>query len=86
VNPPERPREPRLDLLLIVLSGDATPGEAFMRLYASAQDPRALYRGARRELLRYGYIEERYGNWFYYPGPRTSGIFIRGIILNSYTI
>ncbi|MGC8696638.1 MAG: hypothetical protein ACP5UD_09585, partial [Conexivisphaera sp.] len=43
VNPPERPREPRLDLLLIVLSGDRTPGEAFTRLYAGARDPGALY-------------------------------------------
>ncbi|MGC8614166.1 MAG: hypothetical protein ACP5L2_08060, partial [Conexivisphaera sp.] len=34
VNPPERPREPRLDLLLIVLSGDRTPMAAFLRLYA----------------------------------------------------
>ncbi|MGC8848731.1 MAG: hypothetical protein ACP5QE_07805 [Conexivisphaera sp.] len=75
VNPPEMAREPRLDLLLIVLSGDATPGEAFMRLYASARDPRALYMRARRELLRYGYIEDKYGNRFYYPGPRMRFLF-----------
>ncbi|MGC9178399.1 MAG: hypothetical protein ACP5G6_08355 [Conexivisphaera sp.] len=75
VNPPERPREPRLDLLLIVLSGDRTPREAFTHLHAGAQDPRALYMRARRELLKYGYIEDRYGNRFYYPGSRMRFLF-----------
>jgi hypothetical protein len=85
VNPPERPREPRLDLLLIVLSGDRTPQAAFLRLWEGARNPVALYRRARGELLRYGYIEERYGNWFYYPGPRTRTI-LTGVISNNYII
>ncbi|BBE42473.1 hypothetical protein NAS2_1084 [Conexivisphaera calida] len=70
VDPPTRPREPRLDLLLIVLSGDHTPRAAFVRLWGGAVgDPGAVYQRARRELPRYGYIEDD-GHWRYYPGPR----------------
>ncbi|MGC8970295.1 MAG: hypothetical protein ACP5LG_07075 [Conexivisphaera sp.] len=82
VNPPERPREPHLDLLLIVLSGDRTPMDAFLRLYAGAWDPKALYMRARRELLRYGYIEDRYGNRYYYPGSRMRSLY-NTLLLNN---
>ena len=68
---PRRPREPHLDLLLLVLSGDRTPHDGFVKLWAGARDPGALYRRTRHELLRYGYIEDRYANRLYYPGPHT---------------
>ncbi|BBE42041.1 hypothetical protein NAS2_0652 [Conexivisphaera calida] len=74
IEPPGRPGEPHIDFLLIVLSGDATPRDAFVHLWAAARDPGAIYRRTRREMLSCGYIEDRYGNWYYYPGPRTRAI------------
>ena len=71
---PGRPREPRLDLLLIVLSGDRRPRTTFTRLWARARNPGALYRRARGVLLEYGYIEDRYSDRHYYPGPRAAWI------------
>ena len=68
--PPGRRGLPDLDLLLFVLSGGSAPRSSFMRLWSGAADPSKLYREARSSLLMYGYIEDRYRDWHYYPGPR----------------